>query len=102
MLRIYSIYDSASDAYMRPFFAQSNGAAIRAFSDLVVSNDHPVGQHPADYTLFEIGAFDDNTGEIGPVVPKSLGNGLDYGTRLVASQIELEDQLTADQFDAQA
>ncbi len=89
MLKIFAIHDSAAEAYMRPFFAQSNGAAIRAFSVLVASSDHPVGEHPADYTLFEIGAFDELTGEIGPVVPKSLGNGLDYGAH-VSEQLDLE------------
>ena len=57
---VYTIFDTASGAAMRPFFSQGDGAAIREFSDLAVSADHPIGKHPEDYSLFRIGQFDDN------------------------------------------
>lgn len=63
-LNAYTIYDSASGIYMRPFFAPADGAAIREFDDLAVSADHPIGQHPADYTLYRVGTFNDNKGDL--------------------------------------
>ncbi len=63
-LNIYSIYDTASGLYSRPFFDQSDAAAKRAFQDLVIDKGHPVGKHPEDYALFRIGIFDDNNAKI--------------------------------------
>ena len=57
---VYTIFDTASGAAMRPFFAQGDGAAMREFSDLAVNAEHPIGKHPEDYSLFRIGQFDDN------------------------------------------
>ena len=59
-MMVYTIFDTASGAAMRPFFAQGDGAAMREFSDLAVNADHPIGKHPEDYSLFRIGQFDDN------------------------------------------
>jgi len=60
-LNIYSIYDTAAALYLRPLFAQSDGEAIRAFSDAVLNKDTEYGKHPEDYSLFRGGIFDDNT-----------------------------------------
>ncbi len=75
MLSAFTIRDSAAEAFMRPFFAQSKGAAIRSFSDEVNGGDSPISQHPEDYTLFELGVFDELTGRLSPTEPQSLGNG---------------------------
>jgi len=89
MLDAFTIRDSAAEAFMRPFFAQSSGAAIRSFSDMVNSDDkdHPVGQHPEDYTLFSIGSFDEQTGLMKVHPPESLGNG---ATFLVGYQLPMK------------
>ncbi len=60
-LNIYTIFDTASGLYLRPFFNTSDGAALRAFSDIATDPDHEVGKHPEDYSLFRIGIYDDNT-----------------------------------------
>ena len=62
-LKMYSIFDSAAAAYMRPFFVQTDSVALRAFQDLAINAEHEVGRHPEHYSLFRIGEFDDN--EIG-------------------------------------
>ncbi len=61
-LKAYTIFDSATATYARPYFTQSDGAATRSFSDICLDKDHPVGQHPEDYTLYRIGEFDDEKG----------------------------------------
>ncbi len=89
MLSAFTIRDSAAEAFMRPFFSQSKGAAIRSFSDLVNGDDdHPVAQHPQDYTLFEIGSFDELKGEFTAHEPRSLGNGATF--RVVPSSYPQE------------
>lgn len=61
---ICSIYDSATEAYMRPFTAQSEGQALRMFEDEARRPDSDIGRHPQDYALFIIGKFDDHNAEL--------------------------------------
>lgn len=72
---IVSVRDAKADVYMRPWFVQSSGVAIRAFSD-EVNRDEKENQlynHPGDFALYEIGLFDDADGKIYPYdVPKLL------------------------------
>lgn len=70
--RTYAIFDSATEAFMRPFFMAADGAAERAFIDLATSADHEVGKHPEHYSLFFLGTFDDNNGEMKPEGPRCL------------------------------
>ncbi len=62
ILHVYSIFDSASGVYDRPFFSVRDASAVRSFSDIAVAADHIIGQHPEDLSLFFIGTDDDNTG----------------------------------------
>lgn len=79
MLKLFTIYDGAALAFMRPFVAQSDGSAIREFSDIVNSDDHPIALHPEDYALFSLGTFDEGTGELVAVnPPHSLGNAVTF------------------------
>lgn len=64
-IKIYAVYDSAVKSYMAPFFVQTEGQAVRSFSDTV--NAVPptmLGKHPEQFTLFHLGDFDDATGAI--------------------------------------
>ena len=61
---MYTVHDAKAEAYLQPFFQQARGAAIRSFTDAVNRPDHSFSQHPEDYTLFECGEFNDQTGII--------------------------------------
>jgi len=58
--KIYSIYDTAVGAYLQPFCAQAKGHAVRLFSDSVNDESSMFFKHPDDYTLFELGSWDDD------------------------------------------
>lgn len=80
-MKVCSVYDSKAEAYMRPFFAEATGQAIRSFSDEVNSarEDAVLSAHPEDFTLFELGTFDPLTGALLPYeAKKSLGCGIDF------------------------
>lgn len=78
-LKIFTIYDQKAKAYITPFFLPEEGMAIRTFSDCVNDKDHQFGKHPQDYTLFNIGAFADNTAQIHMNdAPITLGNGVEF------------------------
>lgn len=76
--KMFVVYDVKANAYMQPWFLTQEGMALRAFSDCVNDADHNFGRHPEDYTLFNIGTFDDSNADIKWQTPKSMGNGLEY------------------------
>lgn len=79
--KICSVYDSKAECYGRPMFVPATGAAIRGFADEVNSGnkDSAAATHPEDFTLFEIGVWDDAAGTVEPYeIRKSLGNGVDF------------------------
>lgn len=79
LLKIFTVYDSKIEAYLPPFHERGSGAAIRAFESAVHQDGHQFNRHPADYTLFEIGVFDDSTAGIEMHVAKiPLGNGIEF------------------------
>ena len=73
IMNVYSIYDKAVQAYMRPFFMPADGAAQRAFTDLVEDKSHEMSKHPEDYSLFRIGSFDDSNGSLDRCEPYVVG-----------------------------
>jgi len=87
---IFSIHDAKASAFLPPFILPRVEMAQRVFSDCVNSEDHQFGQHPEDYTLFHMGNFDDETGEIHPkTTPTSLGLGLEYRKKLDSENLDM-------------
>lgn len=79
MLHIYSVYDQKSEIWSNPMFMRANGEAVRAFMDAVRNPDTMISKYPEDYTLFQIGTFDEVTGVLMPVDnPVNLGNGIAF------------------------
>jgi len=64
---MFSIFDSASATFSRPFMAPNRGSAIRGFADAVNGEDKSFSAHPEDYHLYEVGAFDDVAGSVEPL-----------------------------------
>lgn len=60
--KVYSVYDSKAEAYMQPFYCQSKGQAIRSFTEVSNDNTSQIGKYPEDFTLFELGEFNDSNG----------------------------------------
>lgn len=78
ILKIFTIYDSKAEAYLQPFFMKSVGEAMRAFEDAVNDDKHQFAKHIEDYTLFEVGVFDDANAEIVTLsTPKPLAKGIE-------------------------
>lgn len=66
ILNAYTIYDSKALTYSPPFFAVAHGSAIRMVMDTANDPNTTLGRHPADYTLFCVGLFDDQAGRMVP------------------------------------
>lgn len=79
LLKIFTVYDSKAEAYLQPFYMQSTGQALRSFEDTVNDTNTQFHKHAADFTLFEIGNFDDSTGTFKISESKTnLGSALEY------------------------
>lgn len=74
--KIYAIFDSKAEAMSLPFYYQHEGQATRTFSDWVNDPKTPYGKHPEDYTMYSIGEYEENTGEIIQDKITSITNGL--------------------------
>ncbi len=74
----FTIHDQKAETFIAPFFVPAKGLAVRAFEDCINSETHHFGQHPADYTLFQIGSFDTDTGEFLIQEKTSMGNGVEF------------------------
>jgi len=61
-LKVFTVYDSKTEAYLQPFCAITKASAIRAIIDSVNNPKSDFYKWPADYTLFEIGNYDDQKG----------------------------------------
>lgn len=79
LLKVFAVYDSAAGAHVHLFVLSSRGLAKREFSAMANDPKTKIGQHPDDYTLFELGTYDDVSGVIVMHDAKlSLGCALDY------------------------
>lgn len=87
--KIFAIYDEKAAAFFPPFFLPEEGMAIRTFTDAIAQEGHPFNAHPADYTLFNIGAYDDADAKIiSQKAPISLGNGIQFVKQSKSDQID--------------
>lgn len=66
-LRAYTLYDVKSVQHHAPFYAPTDGAAIRLVSDLANDLNTIVGRHPSDHVLYYVGEWDDEKGIFHPV-----------------------------------
>lgn len=74
-LNIYTVHDEKTSAFLQPMFFRTTGEAIRAIQSCIIDQNHQFSQHKTDFSLVQIGEYDDNTGNINPLEKKIwLGN----------------------------
>jgi hypothetical protein len=76
---IMSIFDSKSKNFSLPFFQINTETAIRAFRDIVNDPTTTINKYPDDFTMFELGTFDETVGKImGHDTPQVICNALEH------------------------
>ncbi len=78
----FSVFDSKAEAFLRPFFTETVGLATRAISDAANDTTSEMHRHAEDYTLFQVGHFDQDKGVLEP---------LDLGPKVVVTMISLKE-----------
>ncbi len=78
-LKVFAIFDLKAACYTPPMVFPHSSMAIRSFGDIVSQKDTPVGLHPEDYALHELGTFDNCSGLFVALnVPHPISNALDF------------------------
>lgn len=80
-LCVVSVFDSAAQAFGRPVFVAAPGQALRSFQDEVNKGEGDLSKHPEDFTLYQLGWFDDNSGQFDTDSPAVLMRGKDAITK---------------------
>lgn len=78
-LVVAAIYDSKSECYSQPNFLTTRGQGERAMLEAVANPDSNLAKYPADFTFFELGTYDDSTGQFqNHNAPINLGTALEF------------------------
>lgn len=61
---VCSVRDAKAEVFGQPHFTQSVGTAIRSFTDEInrEAPENSFFRHPEDYTLYQLGTYDDSNG----------------------------------------
>lgn len=90
-LQIFTVYDSKAEAYMAPFYMNTKGQAIRAFTDSANDPNHQFYKHPEDYTLFLLGQYQDENASFHlQKTPLPIGKAIEFKT---TRELPLRDSL---------
>lgn len=69
IVNAYAVYDNKALVYAPPFFAANHAVATRMFGEAVRDPQSYVSRHPGDYVMFCVGRYDDQKGQLMPMVP---------------------------------
>lgn len=87
IIRCYSVYDRKAQVFHAPYYAPTDGAAVRTFSDAVADPNSMLGRHPNDYVLYFVGTFDDSRALMEPKSP--VDHVIDASSLVKALQAEI-------------
>lgn len=87
---VYSIYDSAAGVFTSPTIDISDASAVRNFQQALVNCGSIMNFKPDDFSLYQIGSFEVESGVLVPMVPPSrLFAGSDGNIQKVVSHEEV-------------
>lgn len=77
MLKLYSVKDNKAGTYGTPFFQPGDVQATRIFSAEInrAAADNLLYTHPDDFDLYELGSYDEQTGQVSTDNPSLLFSG---------------------------
>lgn len=85
ILAMFTVFDSKAQAYLPPFFVTNAAVAKRSFTQAANDENHDFSRYAGDYSLFELGTFDDSTAQTTlHTAPINLGLAQNYKTNPIA------------------
>lgn len=86
---LFSVFDSAAKLFVAPWHAPTVELALRRFRFTVNEPGNEINKFPEEYSLFHVGEFNQETGEIvAYATPRSLGVAVTFMDR---PQLEVTD-----------
>lgn len=86
-LKMYAVLDVKSNLFNSPHFLTSDGVAIRSFSTACEDKNTDLNRYPADFSLYVVGEFNIETGNVIPIQPKQLCNAAEFVKAPVSEEI---------------
>lgn len=77
IIKLFAVLDSASGVYDGPVPSNTEGTAMRSFTNMARNPDSPIGQNPSDFSLWYLGDYNDATGELSAAAKKCLAHAVD-------------------------
>lgn len=65
-MKIFTVYDCKAKTYLNPFVQRTSAEAIRGFESAANDTQSSISQYPEDFTLMEIGEWDETNATIIP------------------------------------
>lgn len=78
--RLYCIRDKYTGFAQPTIFANDN-VAVRYFKDLCLNAGNVITNNPADFDLYHIGNFDEETGELDSIMPVFIVAGNSFAVK---------------------
>lgn len=75
--QVFAVKDDKAAAFALPFFMPRMEVALRGFRDACQNTEHDMYRHPEDYSLYCLGEFDDNLGQLLPADPVLVARAID-------------------------
>lgn len=69
---VLAIYDNTAKVFGQVITAPNVGSVTRELVDMMQDGNTTIAKHPEDFSLYQIGYFDDETGDIKPMQPDKL------------------------------
>lgn len=72
-VRMFAIRDTKTEIFHPPFYAHNEGHALRLVTDMAANPQSTLHSHPSDFSICEVGSFDDQTGVVeGMTTPRGI------------------------------
>lgn len=68
---VYSIFDAAAGIFTSPTVDISDESAMRSFLQACSNSQSIMNFKPSDFSLYQVGYFDSDTGELNSIFPPS-------------------------------
>ncbi|WNK14509.1 MAG: nonstructural protein [Microvirus sp.] len=68
-VKLYSLFDASVGTYSQPFAAQTVGQAYRMIYELALGGDHAIGRYSNEFSLYDLGWFDQVDGVLETHIP---------------------------------
>lgn len=71
-MQMYAVKDSKAGIFHPPLFAHNAPHALRMCSSVLDNEESQFAKWPADFQIYHIGSFDDQSGDIEPIAPQMI------------------------------